>query len=174
MPTFHCWDKTEESASKIEQDNATGAAESYAEERWYATKGDFDEIRVHVGCPDGNVVRIDVHVDGIELDLIAMDVPESSVDTPNEPKTIWPDFIRWLCRQDGWENCQESRGMLRAVEMVTTRNEARAVFAAAVGHGDEQFEAHVREWMDDVRGEPRIPAQESLEAERDAMKSRMA
>jgi hypothetical protein len=82
MPTFHCWDKTEESASKVEQDNGDdgAAAESYAEEQWHATKGDFDEIRVHVRDEAGVVRVFDVYVDEVRVDLRAMEVSAREVE----------------------------------------------------------------------------------------------
>lgn len=86
----------------------------------------------------------------------------------------WADFVRWLCDKPDWKGRQEALEMLRAVHLVSTKNEARVAFAVGAGHGDDRFEDHVREWMAATGGAPvgpPDPLRERLEALAEELKA---
>lgn len=224
MPKFQCWDKTEEIASKVTAENSAMAARIFAEEQWYATKGDFDEMRVRVRDEAETVRVFDAHVEEVDVDFYMCKVSAEEVERDKKREEHSARIAQMKARVETSKDSNEETNHLRtriadllalatslveeAIEL--RRNEAdvadsdRESAHEFSGQAKAKRDAAVRirgiasecvgcieaancggSWSGHTCGEPNVvitvsgpplevPAQEGLEAERDAMKSRMA
>lgn len=86
---YNCWseDFPNASAEEIEASRPASAAKVWFESRWWSL-GRPDEVRVFVRrMSDQHLFAFDVHVEGVELDMTAMDV---ELDADGKPVDLAP------------------------------------------------------------------------------------